>query len=673
MSVLLSKLQHTNPNGSGYDADCPVCGDTKRHLSIAPGKNGGIVLTCFKGCKTDDIMKSIGLKMSDLFPDKVPQPKAKRVKVKEMAYDIVDRKGTLQAQHIRIEHNDGSKTFQWRRDGATGLQGLRVENLPLYGWQWFDAMAEESSSPVIVTEGEKAATALHNAGYLALATITGAASCPSEDSLVPLLLFAGRVYLWPDNDEQGHSHMNKVAVRLARVGILPSVIKWPNAPLKADAYDYLTSGHNVEELIEQAEVWGNKHNAITIENDVLEQEVTIGSHSITFRAADVRKEKTGVHARIDISADGEKLAWDTFNIGRDADRVRIANSAHKQLSPELAGIYTAANLKKGADDFCASLWDKHIEYNIGKMMSGKPIPYDQKFTLKPFIIAKGGTLIFAPPGRGKSYLAMLMAVSIDANYSGIWEVSQPGRVLYINLERSPESMAHRLARVNEALGFSAERSLIFLNARGRSLNDIADAAADTIDRFGIKTVFLDSISRSGMGDLNENQPANRIIDTMNRIAPTWLAIAHTPRATEDHLFGSMHFEAGADVIVRVITQEKDDDIGLGLQITKANDIKKPKMMCYALSFNGIGLCGARKAKQGEFGELYIGIESSLTDEVTNYLLEMGEATATQISDGIGKHRQSVVRLISSGNQFVKTHKTGRDQFYGLADNHGISM
>ncbi len=89
-------------------------------------------------------------------------------------------------------------------------------------------------------------------------------------------------------------------------------------------------------------------------------------------------------------------------------------------------------------------------------------------------------------------------------------------------------------------------------------------------------VILDSISRAGVGDLNENQPVNRAIDMLNRLAPTWLAIAHTPRADETHVYGSVHFEAGEDLGVGLIAQTSMDGLltGVGLRVDKANDLPK---------------------------------------------------------------------------------------------------
>ncbi len=402
----------------------------------------------------------------------------------------------------------------------------------------------------------------------------------------------------------------------------------------------------------------------TIIDDTVEQVIPLETGSeIIFRAENIRRERTGIHAMISIILDGTVLAWDTFNISRDGDRTKIANSAAQSLPESVKQIYSKTDLKQDLSSFANNTRRLQVEQQMGKAMSGASKLMAPVFLLLHFIILSGGTILFGPPGRGKSYTAMLMAVSIDAGVTLLWSVTR-AKVLYINLERSTDSMKRRLAAVNIALGLPATRSLLFLNARGMALSDIVDAAKATVDKYGVEVVFLDSISRSGLGDLNENSAANRIIDALNRVAPTWLAIAHTPRSDETHVFGSVHFEAGADIMVQMLTQEKDNTLGIGLQITKANDTRKGNMMTFALEFSESGLTAARKARPLEFGELNIGVKKSLSDMVKDYLSEVGEATATEIAKAIDGNRSNISTLLKSEG-FTKTRKEGKKQYYGM--------
>jgi len=69
--VILSKLQKVKGNGTKYRAKCPVrehsSGDST--LSLLFNDDGRILIHCHGGCEPNDVLESIGLSLSDLYPD----------------------------------------------------------------------------------------------------------------------------------------------------------------------------------------------------------------------------------------------------------------------------------------------------------------------------------------------------------------------------------------------------------------------------------------------------------------------------------------------------------------------------------------------------------------------------------------------------------------------------
>ena len=63
-----------------------------------------------------------------------------------------------------------------------------------------------------VTEGEKACNALLAKGIPADGTVCGAATIPSDAVL--RVLVGRRIKLYPDNDDPGRRHMQRIAERL---------------------------------------------------------------------------------------------------------------------------------------------------------------------------------------------------------------------------------------------------------------------------------------------------------------------------------------------------------------------------------------------------------------------------------------------------------------------------
>ena len=54
--------------GGSYNALCPAHQDHRPSLSVATGRNGKTLLRCHRGCSVEEILTSLGLAFSDLFP-----------------------------------------------------------------------------------------------------------------------------------------------------------------------------------------------------------------------------------------------------------------------------------------------------------------------------------------------------------------------------------------------------------------------------------------------------------------------------------------------------------------------------------------------------------------------------------------------------------------------------
>lgn len=247
---------------------CPVHqGTSNNSLKVTESREGVVLVHCFGGCGTEAVVASADLSMGDLFSDSgrpaVPLVASSRDAptfpvaasngghdrprrlVGTTRYPIRDESGTTVAVHVRDDYDDGSKRVWWQRpDGQSGLGGLPSADLPLYGIQEIGDADE-----VIGVEGEPARDAVRGLGVTAVGTVTGAEGCPSDDRLRPLI---GRtVYLWPDHDAPGRSHMDKVGRRLLALGMPPAavrVIEWADAPEKGDAADWVAAGGTAEGL-----------------------------------------------------------------------------------------------------------------------------------------------------------------------------------------------------------------------------------------------------------------------------------------------------------------------------------------------------------------------------------------------------------------------------------------
>lgn len=407
------------------------------------------------------------------------------------------------------------------------------------------------------------------------------------------------------------------------------------------------------------------------EDDWLFQRYELSSGNVLrFMAQDIRKAATGVHAKVCVVMNSVTLAWTSFNVERDEDRVRLANSAYSHLDGEghaLDRVEFPKNLMKHSLDlFCLGLWRETVSVDVGGILEGDPDIMPAHRMLGDYVLRDAGSIMFGQPGAGKSNTALAMADSLMWGIDQVWPVHDAAIPLYINVERSAASMSGRLARINRALGLEPRVGFPFLNARGKSLSDIYEAAKQTIKQEGCTVVFYDSLSRAGFGSLVKDDVANQAMDMLNALGTTWVALAHSPRGDETHAFGSQMFDAAADLTVHLKSQTTRNgySTGIGLEVMKANDIRKPPMAVHVLEWDDDGLCGIRRARHGEFVELEAGEKKGREEQARQYLLSVGEATAVDVADAIGWARNHTSSLLSAAAWATRTIKA-RKVYYAV--------
>lgn len=237
---ILSRLEGVRP-GAGqnqYIARCPAHMDQHQSLSVGVGSDGRILLNCFAGCDTEEIVEAMGLTMKDLF---VEQPKTE---IDYPVYYYTDEKGNVLAKKERWQSQ--KKGFTWYRLDSAGewIKGLGdgVDKLkmPLYNLK---AIAEASPDrPVYLVEGEKDVETLR--AYLFTATTTPNGASTKWGEALYTEPFKGRtVYIIPDNDKAGYTYAQNAAIALSRVAKSVKVLElkkvWPDILEKADISDYI--------------------------------------------------------------------------------------------------------------------------------------------------------------------------------------------------------------------------------------------------------------------------------------------------------------------------------------------------------------------------------------------------------------------------------------------------
>ena len=200
-------------------------GDVKPSLTVTPTGNT-VLLHCHAGCRTDDIMEALGLKMSDLYvEDAEPREVAK--------YPYRDEDGTVLFSKIRYE----PKSFSIHP--KLGDIKRVLYNLPEL------KAAIANGEIVYVVEGEKDADAMMKRGLTATCNYDGAGHWQPGYAR----WFNGaNVVIIADRDEAGYKHAREVKESLIgyvhSVRVMQARVKLP----KADISDHFAQGFQVEDL-----------------------------------------------------------------------------------------------------------------------------------------------------------------------------------------------------------------------------------------------------------------------------------------------------------------------------------------------------------------------------------------------------------------------------------------
>ncbi|MBC8205560.1 MAG: hypothetical protein H8E68_00200 [Kiritimatiellaeota bacterium] len=250
----LSRLKNVSKTSKGWSACCPAHDDQSPSLSITEGDDGRILIKCHAGCTTEQVVASLELSLSDLFPDSgtfaflndvMIAQKAKstaryrsKQPMRQTSFHPYTKEGKAYAGVYRFDPTDGSDGKQYVPVHATpsgGAVGDPPEGWPLYN---LEEIQQRPDDPVYLVEGEKAADALIKIGLLATTSAHGSNGW-KKTNWSPLV---GRdLIVMPDNDEPGGKYITDVANHMTELGGCATVqkVELTGFPLKADACELL--------------------------------------------------------------------------------------------------------------------------------------------------------------------------------------------------------------------------------------------------------------------------------------------------------------------------------------------------------------------------------------------------------------------------------------------------
>ena len=394
---------------------------------------------------------------------------------------------------------------------------------------------------------------------------------------------------------------------------------------------------------------------------------------ITIKIDNARRERTGIHGRIMFFVNGTHIAFDNINLEKGDQRSRFCRDVMRNLSDAIVSIYSEKAVTHDVGVLCQAVisWDMEsvkIDY-ISPTEFAPPIT----FPLYPFLREGAGTILFAPPGTGKSWVSLIMGVCLANGLTSPFNALKR-HVIYANLERPRNTFLVRDHAARRALGFPSDQpsGIGYIHARGLTFKSVLWHIEQEGRKHPDSVVILDSISRTGLGSLLDDTTANQFTDAMNALGLTWLGVGHTPRGDDKHVFGSVHFTAGCDIEVRLVGSEYGHTLNLLLETVKANDSKRNFKHAISLEFGAEeqeGLVGIREIQADDPGLVVQSTDNSFRIAHAIELLG-GKATPSEIAEETGIALPNVSKVLTgSKGKFVfledESRNAGRNKYYGV--------
>lgn len=263
---IISRLDNVQQVGDSYTAHCPSHDDRHNSLSISQGDKK-IILHCHAGCGFEEIIKALDIDKSDLYYEKAKQKEQPLLNGTrpEAEYIYKDENGKAIHKTIRYGKQYDRPFLQARFEDGKWKPGLKGIETVIYKLPEV-INAVKNNTPIFIVEGEKDVENLFTLGFTATTNPMGAGKWKEHYSK---WLKGSSVYIIPDNDEAGKSHLSTVVNNLKdyakeiRVIYLDRELR--DLMKHGDITDYLrqvcngeAAGQNeVRRLMDNAVVWND--------------------------------------------------------------------------------------------------------------------------------------------------------------------------------------------------------------------------------------------------------------------------------------------------------------------------------------------------------------------------------------------------------------------------------
>ena len=400
-------------------------------------------------------------------------------------------------------------------------------------------------------------------------------------------------------------------------------------------------------------------------------ENTAGIFSLTFESEllDIRLD------RIDTNSKHETTGEITIKSRRPAELGHV-----HQARLNLTSSTTRSTMAKYLTTKIPTVeWDKILEYTcirvLEKHREGTPIvhladyqvPEGLRHRLFPYLQEKQASLLFGEGDTGKSWLALMMGVTVAIGTPQLGLQPEPGAVLFLDYETDEDTVWERVNMVSAGFGEPIPEGFYYRQMHQTIAADFQQVNQLVMDH-NISLVIVDSAAPA-VGEPEASQATNEYFRALRSLRCSSLTVAHVSKGgKETEPFGSIFWRNLPRANYRVDASHEPGAQSFAMQIkhTKSNNGKRLQDRAYELTFEDdlVRFKFADIAAVPEFAEgMTLGqrISAVLKNGALSVkdIAEMLEANENSVKTTLNRHKGDMFSIVNQdgfapswGNSFT---------------------
>jgi hypothetical protein len=260
--------------------------------------------------------------------------------------------------------------------------------------------------------------------------------------------------------------------------------------------------------------------------------------------------------------------------------------------------------------------------------------------------ADGATVLFAPGGTGKGYLALTLALSVSTGQPLLGSVPViTGPVAYLDWEASKAETDRRIARLCRPLGITTPA--ILYRREQAALSSTAHTLALRFAQEGVVLAIIDSKGMAAAGAPEAGETAINLFRAIRRLRVPALVIDHVSKAVmkgddPEMAFGSVYTTNGARLAWTARASFRPGELNLRLTNTKANNgpLAQPRAVSFLFSERDVIISSSQQARF-EAGS------GTVADRLAAILAD-ARMSSTELGKEIGVSWETVRKTLARG-------------------------